>query len=346
MMENGSEDAVARISAIIVTYDGDLHSVEKCVASLRAQSLPPAELILSDNSPDGRFAAHFGSAGLITVRNERNEGFTGGTWAGAHAATCGKLLFVNPDAQLSSNCLELLNDALSADPRAVIAGAQILLPDGKVNAGEAAVHFSGLAWCGNYRGTPEDGDARDAFAVSGCACLVDAGTFERFRGFRSRFGLYYDDTDLCWRTRAAGLKTLFVPKATAIHDYSDKGAYRWLWVERNRLLMLLTNTEVPTLLLLLPGLLVIEAGSWAMALSGGWWRYKLRAYLEVASRPGWLLRERREMTSLRRLPDSDILPRLRFELEAPGRALPRYLRALNRALSGYGSLVLRASTHI
>ena len=247
--------------------------------------------------------------------------------------------FVNPDAQVLPFCLERLTDALLSDPATVIAGAQVLLPDGTVNSGELPVHFSGLSWCSNYQGLAEEGDAREAFAVSGCAYLVRASTFERFHGFRARFEMYYDDTDLCWRTHIAGLKTMFVPTALVVHDYTDKEAFRWLWVERNRLLMLLTDTEMRTLLILLPGLLAMEAGSWVMAIAGGWWRYKARAYWQISSRPDWLWRERRQIRSYRKVSDGAILRHLKFELETPGRPLPVYVRVLNRILAGYGRWV-------
>ncbi len=316
--------------------------VEACIASLRGQTTPPTELIISDNSPEGRFAAHFSAdPDVVTIRNEHNGGFTGGTWAGAQIATGDRLFFVNPDARPWPDCLALLGDALDGDPLAVIAGAQILLPDGTVNAGEGPVHFSGLSWCGNYRGEPEHGLARPAFAVSGCTCLIDADVFRRFCGFRSRFEMYYDDTDLCWRTHIAGLRTLFVPEARSTHDYEDKGSYRWLWVERNRLWMLFSNTERKTLFALLPGLAFIEACSWLLALFGGWWRYKLGAYSEIASSPRWLLGQRRVISRSRTVPDSEIITHLVFELETPGRELPFYVRLGNRVMARYGRWVRR-----
>jgi GT2 family glycosyltransferase len=336
---------MSRTSAIVVTYDGGVETVEACIAALRGQSDAPFEVILSDNSPDGRFAAHFSAdPSLITVRNDRNGGFTGGTWSGAQLATGDRLFFVNPDARVAPDCLALLGDALSENPLAVIAGAQILLPDGTAGGGDNPVHFSGLSWLANYRGEPERGPARAAFAVSGCAYLVDSDVFRRFHGFRCRFEMYYDDTDLCWRTHVAGLHTLFVPQAHVEHDHHDMGSYRWLWVERNRLWMLLTNTEWRTLLALAPGLVFVEACSWLAALSGGWWLYKLRAYRQIASSPLWLLRERRVIRESRAVADSQIVTCLRFELETPGRPLPVYVRLGNRVLAVYGRWVLRVLT--
>jgi GT2 family glycosyltransferase len=153
--------------------------------------------------------------------------------------------------------------------------------------------------------------------------------------------MYYDDTDLCWRTYIAGLHTLFVPAARAEHDYKDKGPYRWLWVERNRLWMLLSNTELKTLLTLAPGLAFVEACSWMVAVSSGWWRYKLRAYAAVALSLRWLLHERRVIGELRTVPDSEVITRLVFELETPGRVPPIYVRLANQVLARYGRWVRR-----
>jgi len=330
-----------RVSAIVVTFDGSVNTVDACISSLAAQTLAPSELIVSDNSPDGRFADHFDGGDVSVLKNLRNLGFTGGTWAGAEIASGDLLFFVNPDARLDPNCLELLVSALATDPDSVIAGAQIMLPDGTVNSGELPVHFSGMSWCGNYRGAAEEGDAREAFAVSGCAYLVRAPTFRAFRGFRSRFEMYYDDTDLCWRTRLAGLKTMFVPNARVVHDHTEKEGYRWLWVERNRLLMVLTNTEARTLLMLIPVLVAFEICSWIMAIIGGWWKYKLQAYRQIVFGPVWLWRERREIRGYRTQADSSVIPYLTFELDTPGRPTPRFVRIVNGLFVRYGRWMMR-----
>jgi hypothetical protein len=78
-----------------------------------------------------------------------------------------------------------------------------------------------------------------------------------------------------------------------------------------------------------------------MAVSGGWWRYKLEAYRQVASSPRWLLRERSTVAASRTVPDSEVITHLVFELETPGRARPLYVSLGNRVLAGYGRWVRR-----
>ena len=202
------------------------------------------------------------------------------------------LFFLNPDAQAAPDCLERLLEEAGDD--VAVLGAQVLLPDGAVNAGDNPVHLVGLSWSGRYREPRENGAARDVACVSGAASLIRAATFRALCGHSPGFFLYVDDTDIAWRTWLAGMRVRFVPRAVITHDYEfDKGVRKWLHLEHNRLWMVLANYRLATLLALAPLLLAAEAGIAVLARRDGWWPEKVEAW-----RTAWA--ERRQIAAWRR----------------------------------------------
>ncbi len=64
---------------------------------------------------------------------------------------------------------------------------------------------------------PPSPDAYDVDWATGCCLLVRRAVWESIGLFDERFGVYYEDHDLCLRARAAGWRILHVPAATIRH---------------------------------------------------------------------------------------------------------------------------------
>ena len=56
--------------------------------------------------------------------------------------------------------------------------------------------------------------------ITGCGVLIPRWTYERVGVFDERFKMYYEDSDLCWRVKKAGLRILVVPAAKMWHKVS------------------------------------------------------------------------------------------------------------------------------
>lgn len=326
----------ATVTAVIVCYDGTPEDVARLTQSLREQSLPPTQILCVDQSPDGRFAQLFESVdpGLEVLVPPDNLGYPSACNLAARRASGAYVFFVNPDALVDSSCVERLVGTLAARPDAAVAGAQVILPDGTVNAGDNVLHLSGLSWAGRYGLPIEDGPVRAAAVVSGAALLVRRDAFEAVGGYTEGFFMYYDDVDLAWRLRLAGWEVLFCPAAHVVHDYEfAKGNYKWTYLERNRWWCLLAHFELRTLLALAPLLLAVEAAVWARAASEGWAGSKLDSWrLLWASRRN-LLARRREIQNGRRIGDRAIIERMTAQVDSPFLAsgAPRRTRPLMTA---------------
>ena len=334
----------ATVTAVTVCYDSVPDDLARLIRSLREQTLPPTQIVCVDQSPDGRFARLLRSADAeveVLLRPE-NLGYASACNLAARQATGAHLLFVNPDAQADTSCVEQLVGVLADRPDAGVAGAQVLLPGGRgVNAGDNVLHVSGLSWAGRYGMPVEDGPPRTAAVVSGAALLVRRSAFEAIGGYTEGFFMYYDDVDLAWRLRLAGWEVLFCPGARVVHAYEFvKGSYKWRYLERNRWWCLLAHLELRTLLALAPLLAAVEVAVCARAASEGWLPAKLDGWhLLWASRRS-LYARRRDIQGRRSIGDLPILERMSAAVDSPFIASPAVKR-MEPVIRAYRRLVVR-----
>lgn len=314
----GSPAGRGAVTAVLIGYLEDPSETAAAIESLRNQTRPPDEFVLVDNSGNGRHRGSAAEQGVVYVDPGRNLGFAAGVNLAAQHATGDRLLLLNPDSAAESRCLALLESALESNPRAAIAGAQVLLPDGAVNAGDNPVHLSGISWSGRFGEPPEKGDPRPTLAVSGAAMLVDAAAFRELGGLHPGIFMYFEDTDLAWRARISGREVLFCPEARVTHDYEfEKGAWKWRWLEEGRISAILTNYEARTLILLTPLLLVAELATWGAAFRGGWVRQKAAAWSTVWRNRRLLWQWRARVEGIRRVPDGELLPEFAPVIDTP-----------------------------
>lgn len=105
----------------------------------------------------------------------------------------------------------------------------------------------------------------ERFAVSACSMICRKDLLEIVEGFDSKFFIFVDDIDICWRSQLIGFKVVENPKAIVYHKGggTKDGGYlkesritttgkRIYYRERNTLRMLLKNYEVMTLVKILP----------------------------------------------------------------------------------------------
>lgn len=277
-------------SIIVVNYNGADHIIP-CLESLLATVDVATEIVVVDNcstdSSDVLISSRFPSVTL--VHSPANLGFGGGNNLGAEYASGNYLVFINPDTVVTPGWWEELVDPITSDPSVGLTTSRILLAHDpkRLNAAGNDIHFTGLTLC---RGM---GQLADEFmtmeqvgAVSGAAFAIRGDLYQRLGGFDADYFMYMEDTDLSWRVQLAGFRCLYVPKSVVYHHYQLRfGPNKTFYQERNRYRMLLKTLRWPTLLLLLPVLLLAEIITWGYVLVGDRqnWRGKLRAYGSLVS---------------------------------------------------------------
>jgi GT2 family glycosyltransferase len=294
---------------VVVSFS-DPVATRRAVDSLLSQSSPPIEVLVLDNHPQRLTATAIvgwsQDPRVRLIHSGHNLGYTEACNRAAANAAGDWLFFLNPDALADADCLATLLRAANA--RTGVLGAQVLLPDGRTNAGDNPLHLNGIGWAGRFGEPIERGPPRNVAAVSGAALLARASAYRALGGLCERFFMYYDDIDLCWRMRVAGWTVAFCPAAVAWHDYQfDKGGMKWFWLERNRLWSVLANYSAASLCLLAPLLAGSELMITLVAVRDGWVGNLISAWVATLRGLPELLSWRRRVQASRQTPDSEIV---------------------------------------
>jgi GT2 family glycosyltransferase len=207
------------VSVIIVNWNAG-NALDACLESVLADGR--AEIVLVDNaSTDGSTAAARNRHPAVRiVETGRNLGFAGGANRGAEAVRGDLLVFLNPDARLQPGALAALTAALADHPGAGIAGGGLSGEDGRWEPGAARfapvrhllLDTSAGRLAARLRRAPYDVDW-----VYGTFMGVKRDLFRRLGGFDTRYFLYGEDMDLCFRAARLGERTIHVPGARAVH---------------------------------------------------------------------------------------------------------------------------------
>jgi GT2 family glycosyltransferase len=326
-----------RASIIIVGFNS-LAYLDRCLVSVLRDAGPDTEVLLLDNGSTDRTTERLADRfpRVRRLRSEQNLGFAGGCNLAAGWARGRYLVFLNPDTEVADGWSEALISALEADPALGLATSRITLRDhpARLNAAGNDVHLTGLTLCrGAGRPAADYDRPADVAAVSGAAFAIRRDLFELLEGFDPSFFTYLEDTDLSLRARLAGYRSVYVPESLVLHDYRLRfGPLKSYYQERNRYLMLLKLYRWPTLLLLLPPLILAELVAWGCVLLAdrGHWPNKLRAYRYMLSRWRPIWRSRARVQALRAVPDRQLLAATTSALDYGQSGLARSSRAARR----------------
>lgn len=314
-------DTQVRASVIIVNYNGRDY-LEVCLSSLFYSITPDDEILLIDNASTDGSAEYVEQAfpQVWVIRNSSNQGFGQASNQAARRAAGRYLVFLNPDTKVDPYWLEAMVEALENNPQAGLATSRILLmasPD-RINTCGNEMHYTGLTLCrGMGMGRGAFDEAGEVGAISGAAFAVRREVFEEIGGFDERFFLYMEDTDLSWRARLAGYKCFYAPRSIVYHDYTLRfGPQKTFYQERNRYLILLKSLNWPTLIALLPALLLAELVTWGFVLLRERKRLanKLRAYAWIVAHWSQVMRSRRQVQAVRRVRDRDLIAQCTYRL--------------------------------
>lgn len=215
--------ATPRASIVIPVYGQCAHTLA-CLRAIAAH--PPAAaievIVVDDGSIDDTAQLLPRVDGLRYHRRAANGGFIAASNDGAALARGGFLVFLNNDTVPQPGWLDALLDTFAGQAGAGLVGAQLLYPDGRLQEAGGVVFSDGSAWNYGRFGDPSDpryGYVRDADYLSAAAVAIPRDLFERLGGFDTRYApAYYEDTDLAFAVRAAGLRTLYQPRARVLHD--------------------------------------------------------------------------------------------------------------------------------
>jgi GT2 family glycosyltransferase len=223
------------LSAIIVSYRTPAEVVA-AVASLRAQTLPPDEIVIVDNgAPDGDPLPEL--EGVHIERPESNLGYGAGCNLGARRASGDELLILNADVELTPGATAALTERLRSDDRIAVVGPRIFSHDELQLSARAFPSLrTGLLgrrslltrllvrarrYPSEFRRVAGSGGLVDW--VSGACLLVRRAAFDSVGGFDEAYWMYWEDADLCRRLADDAWQVHFEPAATVDHATGASG---------------------------------------------------------------------------------------------------------------------------
>jgi N-acetylglucosaminyl-diphospho-decaprenol L-rhamnosyltransferase len=206
------------ISVVIVTYNSEA-CVGACIDALAA-SLPDAEILVIDNASTDGSRAVAARPGTTVVELPENVGFGRACNVGASRATREHILFLNPDVTIravdAGDLVKLLGAVSFGLVVPASTGRFIFAERPWVR--EAFSQTWGALWPRELpRRLPARGTGELVWA-SGAALLVRASEFLGMGGFDPRYFMYFEDRDLSWRYRGAGLAVRTSPSFVAEHS--------------------------------------------------------------------------------------------------------------------------------
>ena len=220
------------------------------------------------------------------------------------------LVLLNDDTIVEPDWLARLITLAESDEKIAAVQAKLLLwPERTlINSYGNALHFLGFGYCNLYRQPDRAGESFEVPYPSGGAVAIKMSALEKIGLFDNQLFMYHEDVDWGWRLRLIGYKILLEPKAIVYHKYNfTKASYKYYYMERNRLMVVMKNFKLATLIIFLPMGLLMELGIFFFAIKNGWIKEKFSGYWWLVKNLSYILAERRKIQKSRVIKDREIL---------------------------------------
>jgi N-acetylglucosaminyl-diphospho-decaprenol L-rhamnosyltransferase len=219
------------VTVIVVTFDSE-EAIATCLDGIPGDC---AVHVVDNASRDGTLdrVAAAERPGLRVTRMAQNEGFGRACNRALAEVSTRQALLLNPDAAITPAALARLSAMM-----AVTGNLAILAPRVTETGAAPAAPVPSPAFAAGEREAsggrslePTDSRAagvwhklHDVEEVTGSCVLLDMEKLRRIGFFDESIFLYYEDSDLCRRARAAGFRVCVATDVAAIHRSGDSSS--------------------------------------------------------------------------------------------------------------------------
>jgi hypothetical protein len=309
--------SVHQCSIIIVNWNGE-HFLADCFTALRDQTFTDFEIIFVDNaSTDGSFslAEHLTSTLNLDgrcVELDKNRGFAAGNNEGLKYASGHYIVLLNTDTIPEKDWLQNLVKAIESHPEAGICASKLIVSGENIidSAGDGFSTFGHAFKRGE--GSPPECFAEPEYVPGACAgaAMYRREMIQQIGFFDEDFFLIFEDTDLNLRAQLNGWKCLYVPDAIVSHRVGGSmkkiGHKTSFYAVRNDKIVKIKNLPFLVVIRQLPFLILGEAIWFFYYIINGRFRYYVKANIDVLKTLPVYIKKRREIMSLKRVPDKYI----------------------------------------
>ena len=222
-LERASSVTTAEVTAVVVTHNSARH-LRMLGRALAFGSFAPKRMLVVDNASVDDTVAQARLAGFDVHETGSNDGFGAACNAALRVTDTEFVLFCNPDALPAPGALDVLVTALTANPKAAIAGCVQARRFSRL--GREIVGFFPRRLqhrVQRFGGSLSVDQGKDCVVVDyvvGAFLLCRTATLSSVGGFDERFFLYCEEEDLSRRLGERGWQTLMVSSALIAHENS------------------------------------------------------------------------------------------------------------------------------
>ena len=226
LTRDAAEDPAADgvdVSIVVPVYNNLVYTLTSVISLLEHNSRHSYEVLIGDDSSTDATAKVFAAAGgcVRLVHHDKNLGFLRNCNHTAGFAKGRIIAFLNNDTLLLPGWVDEMADALDKTPNAGLVGAKLINADGSLQEAGGILWRDGSGWNFGRNADPRlpaFNYLKDIDYVSGAALALSAKLWRQLGGFDMEFApAYCEDSDLAFRVREAGLRTLYAPHAELIH---------------------------------------------------------------------------------------------------------------------------------
>ena len=319
-----------KIGIIIVNYkDYAARFLSDCVNNLQGQEVPGFvwKLYLVDNCSSKQSITYLKKQAPIANIIPRADGnYSAANRIGIERAKedgCDYFVIANMDVIFAKNWLKELVKAVNNDYQVGIAQSKIMLygKENKINSVGNIIHFLGFGFTDGYNETDNnqhDGPREITGYASGSSLIIKKEVIEKIGNYDPQYYMYHDDLELGWRARLAGYKIILAPQSIVYHKYEFSRSVRMLYyMERNRYIAIFSFYKLPTILLILLPLAIMNIGMLFYSIINGWFLTKLKVEWYFCKPSSWkhIMKTHRQVKKFRKVKDKDIVKNISGKVE-------------------------------
>lgn len=233
-----------KFSVIMVNYDSWPYSL-RCIDSLYGTGYEDFEVVVVDN---GQEAVPEIPHPVRLIHNPENVGFAKACNQGIAFSSGAYVTLINPDTVVDEGFFQSLERFFGENPRVGVAGPRIVDGEGnlQLSARKELTFISGLLGRTSLltRLFPKNPLVRRLFPageeltgptvvdwISGACMAIRRRTLDEIGVMDERFFMYFEDADLCRRTREAGWLVYYLPQVEVLHHTgaSTRAKPRAIW---------------------------------------------------------------------------------------------------------------------
>ena len=231
-----SVTSTPELSVIIVSYNTRELTLKAIETLYEHASGIAMEVVVWDNaSSDGSseaIAEAFPQVDLVASSD--NLGFAAANNRAIERTSGEWVLLLNPDTETQEGSIQNLLSFAKANPKAGIVGGRTVFPDGSLNiascwnkmtvwslfcnaTGLAKVFSGSTFFNAEAIGDWKRDSVRKVDIVVGCFLLTSRSLWDELGGFREKYFMFGEETDLCMRAAKLGYSLMITPDAQIVH---------------------------------------------------------------------------------------------------------------------------------